>query len=84
MADDDNDKLDIEAMQDKQEEIKKIDELSNDPDKIEEIEREFRQFLEEIVGIQNLKKFKDEYLKIHKQLRTGYDGEKKLIKRSKE
>ena len=31
-----------------------------------------------------MKKFKDEYMKIHKQLRSSYDGERRLIKGSKE
>ena len=42
MADEDDNKLDIEAMQDKAEELRKIDELSNDPDKMDDLEREFK------------------------------------------
>ena len=61
MADLDDEKLDIEAIQDKNEEIKSIEKLSLDLDAFEDIEREFRQFLDEIVGNQNLKRFKEEY-----------------------
>ena len=61
MADPDDDKLDIEAIQDKQEEMKQLEKLSIDPDAFEDIERDFRQFLDEIVGIAHLKRFKEEY-----------------------
>jgi len=83
MADDDDTKLDIEAMNDKAEELKKLEEISFDADKFEDIEREFEQFLKEIVGLPNLKRFKEEYTKIYKTLRTSYEGERKLIQRSK-
>ena len=54
-------KLDIEAMADKAEELKKLDGLSFSPDDFEDIEREFKQFLEEIVGNSNLRAFKEKY-----------------------
>ena len=54
-------KLDIEAMADKAEELKKLDGLSFSPDDFEDIEREFKQFLEEIVGNGNLRAFKEKY-----------------------
>jgi len=40
--------------------------------------------LREIMGNTNLEKFKSEYTKIHKTLKSSYEGEKKLIKRCKE
>ena len=57
----DDSKLDIEAMNDKASELKKLEELSFDQDTFEDIERDFKQFLEEIVGNNNLKKFRMEY-----------------------
>ena len=79
MADDENTNLDIEAIQDKQEEIAALEKLSFDPDQFEDLEREFKQFVEEIVGNQNLKKFKEEYTKIYKVLKTSYEGERKVL-----
>ena len=61
MTDEDDTKLDIEAMNDKAEELKKLDGLSFSPDDFEDIEREFKQFLEEIVGNTNLRTFKEKY-----------------------
>lgn len=72
MADKEDENLDIEAIQDKNEEIKNLEKLSFDPDAFEDMEREFRQFLDEIVSKQNLKQFKDEYTKIFKTLKTSY------------
>ena len=80
----DDGKLDLDALQDKAQLAKEIDALGFDPERFEDIEREFKQFLEEIIGNQNLEKFKQEYQKIHKTLKTSYDGEKKLIKKCKE
>ena len=57
----DDSKLDIEAMNDKGTELKRLEELSFDQDAFEDIERDFKQFLEEIVGNNNLKKFRMEY-----------------------
>ena len=55
MADEEDTKLDIEAMADKAEELKKLDGLSFSPDDFEDIEREFKNFLEEIVGPSHLR-----------------------------
>lgn len=61
MADEDDIKLDVGAIADKAEEIKAVDELSFNPDAFEEIRREFKSFLNEIVGNSNLRVFKEEY-----------------------
>lgn len=45
MADEEDTKLDIEAMADKAEELKKLDGLSTSPDEFEDLEREFKLFL---------------------------------------
>jgi hypothetical protein len=78
-----DDKLDVEAIQDKNEAVKDLEKLSLDPDSFEDIEREFRQFMDEIVGQQNLKRFKDEYQKIFKTLKTSYQSERKIVQRCK-
>ncbi len=57
----DDSKLDIEAMNDKATELKRLEELSFDQDAFEDVERDFKTFLEEIVGNNNLKKFRMEY-----------------------
>ena len=57
----DDTKLDVEALGNKNEELRKLDELATDPDSFDDIEREFKTFLEEIVGIPNLKRFKEDY-----------------------
>lgn len=82
MADEDA-KLDIEAMQDKAEELKKLEELSFDPDQFEDIEADFKQFMEEIVGNSNLMRFKDEYQKIWKMLKSSYEQERRTVKAAK-
>lgn len=41
-------------------------------------------FLEEIVGTPNLKRFKEEYQKIYKTLKTSYESERKLIQKAKQ
>ena len=58
---DDDTKLDVEALGNKNEELKKLDEMATDPDKFDDIERDFKLFLEEIVGVPNLKRFKEDY-----------------------
>jgi len=41
-------------------------------------------FLEEIVGVPNLKRFKEDYQKIYKTLKTSYESERKLIQKAKQ
>jgi hypothetical protein len=57
----DDTKLDVEALGNKNEELRKLDELATNEDYFDDIEREFKTFLEEIVGIPNLKRFKEDY-----------------------
>ena len=56
-----------------------MEKLTFDPDQFEDIERDFKQFLDEIVGNQNLKRFKEEYTKIFRQLKTSYNQERKVL-----
>ena len=51
---------------------------------MEAIESEFKDFLNEHLKGKDLEKFKHEYNKINKALKTSYDGEKKVIKKGKE
>lgn len=73
MADDENTNLDIEANSDKTEELKKIEEYSFDPDKFEDLEREVKAFIEEVVGMPNLKKFANEYEKLYTALKRSFE-----------
>ena len=49
------------AIADKAEELKLVDELSFNPDAFEEIKREFKTFLDEIVGNNDYRAFKEQY-----------------------
>lgn len=80
---DENQNLDIEANSDKTEELKKIEELSFDPDKFEDLEREIKSFLDEIVGIPNLKKFHSEYEKLYAALKKSFDHERRMVDKAK-
>jgi hypothetical protein len=42
-------------------------------DQFEEIEREFKIFLEEIVGNENLETFRQQYQNIHDTLKSTYE-----------
>ena len=83
MADEDDTKLDIEAMNDKAEELKKLEGLSFSPDDFEDIEREFKQFLEEIVGNVNLRSFKEKYQQKYNTLKSSYEKEVKTLRQCK-
>lgn len=61
-----------------------MDELATDQDAFEDIERDFKMFLEEIVGTAGLKRFKEDYQKIYKTLKTSYESERKLIQKAKQ
>ena len=48
--DGDNGKLDLEAMQDKAQTAKEIDQLGFDQERYDDIDKEFNNFLQEIIG----------------------------------
>ena len=54
------------------------------PEQFEDIEREFKQFLEEIVGNENLEAFRQQYQNIHENLKTTYEQELLYIKKCKQ
>lgn len=60
MADlgDDDRNVDYEATADKNKFIKEIESMGLQPEQLDEIEREFKTFLEEIVGNENLMAFR--------------------------
>ena len=64
---------DIEAMQQKTEELKRIDEMTFDADQFDDVERDYKQFMEELVGNNNMSKFKDEYARIWKMLKSSFE-----------
>ena len=82
MADDDI-KLDVGAITDKAEELKAVDDLSFNPDAFEEIKREFKTFLDEIVGNQNLRTFKEQYQAKYHVLESSYQKEQKTLTQCK-
>ena len=75
MADlgDDDRNVDYDAVQDKVKLQKEIESMGIQPEQMEDIEREFKQLLEEIVGNQNLEAFRQQYQNIHDTLKTTYE-----------
>jgi deoxyhypusine synthase len=80
----DDGRADIEAHNLRQEQTKEIESLGYDQEQYEAIESEFKEFLNDHLKGKDLEKFKLEYTKINKALKTSYEGEKKLIKKCKE
>lgn len=52
-----------------------------DPAAYEALEKDFQEVLQELVGEQSLEKFRIEYEKLHRALKTSYESEKRLVKR---
>lgn len=80
----DDGKMDLEAHNQRQEQTKQIEALGFDQEQYEAIESEFKEFLNDHLKGKDLEKFRQEYQKINKALRSSYEGEKKLIKKCKE
>ena len=78
------DRMDLEAHNQRQEQTKQIEALGFDQEQYEAIESEFKEFLNDHLKGKDLEKFRQEYQKINKALRSSYEGEKKLIKKCKE
>jgi len=55
-----------------------------DPAQYEALEKDFQEVLAELVGDQSMEKFRKEYEKLHRALKTSYESEKRLVKRCKE
>ena len=84
MDDVDDGKMDMEAHNQRQEQTKEIESLGFGQEEYEKIESEFKEFLNDHLKGKDLEKFRQEYQKINKALKSSYDGEKKLIKKCKE
>ena len=63
---------------------REIDNLSFDQEAFEILEKEFQQFLQEIIGDKDLEKFRSEYELTYNTLVNSYSTEKDLIKRCKD
>ena len=50
MDDVDDQKLDLEALEEQAQTMKEIESIGLDQDRFDDIEREFKQFLEELIG----------------------------------
>ena len=79
----DDAKLDIESMEDKQTQLRHLESLAFDQDQFEDIQRDFNEFCNSIVDINNLKKFKVEYTGIYKALVASHKNEQTYINECK-
>ena len=86
MADlgDDDRNVDYEAVQDKVKFQKEIESMGMQPEEFERVEQEFKQFLEDIVGNENMEAFRQQYQNIHDTLKSTYDQELTSIKKCKQ
>lgn len=80
----DDGKQNMEAHNKRQEQTKEIETMGFDQEQYEAIESEFREFLNDHLKGKDLEKFKQEYTKINKMLKSSYQDEKRLIKKCKE
>lgn len=80
----DDGKMDIDATNERAQRTKEIEEIGLQPEAFEAIENEFKDFLNEHLKGKELEKFRQEYQKINKNLKSSYEGEKKLIKKCKD
>lgn len=55
-----------------------------DQDMYEALERDFKDVLNLMVGEKSMERFRQEYEKLHRALKTSYESEKRLVKRCKE
>lgn len=76
---------DIETADKKMREAEReIEKLGLNQSDFEKVDQDFQYVLQEIAGDKTLERFRLEYQKLHKTLKTSHDTEKKLIKRCKE
>jgi len=54
------------------------------PAQYEALERDFKEVLKEMVGERSMERFRQEYEKLHRALKTSYESEKRLVKKCKE
>lgn len=53
-------------------------------DQYEALERDFREVIQSMVGEKSMERFKVEYEKVHRALKTSYEQEKRLVKQVKD
>lgn len=63
---------------------KEFEEMGLDQQYFEALERDFQQVLEDMMGDKSLEKFRQQYEKLHRALKTSYESEKRLVKRCRE
>ena len=80
---DDDARLDIESMEDKQTQLRQLESLAFDQDQFEDIQRDFTEFCNSIVDMNSLKKFKVEYTGIYKALVASHKNEQTYINECK-
>lgn len=54
------------------------------PELYEALERDFKDVLQSMVGEKSMDRFRGEYDKLHRALKTSYESEKRLVKNVKE
>jgi hypothetical protein len=74
--------LDLEKFEDKN--LKEIHNVGIGSEKFKQLENEFYTFSQELFKDRNLEKFRVEYEKVHKMLKSAYEKENILIKRCRE
>lgn len=50
----------------------------------EALEKDFNEVLQQMVGERSMERFREEYEKLHRALKTSYESEKRLVKKCKE
>ena len=63
---------------------KEFEDIGLDQQAYEALERDFNEVLNELVGDKTMERFRNEYEKLHRALKTSYESERRLIKRCKE
>ena len=54
------------------------------PELYDQLERDFKEVLQSMVGEKSMERFRAEYEKLHRALKTSYESEKRLVKSVKE
>ena len=63
---------------------KEFEDMGLDPQLYESLEKDFQMVLEDMLGDKSLEKFRTQYEKLHRALKTSYESEKRLVKRCRE
>ena len=63
---------------------KEFEEMGLNPAYYEALEKDFHQVLQDMLGDKSLEKFRHQYEKLHRALKTSYESEKRLVKKCRE